>query len=392
MGANCPSRCCVCTGSSKLRPDDAANFECNLDDSEKPVRDESFPAASWSDICCFAPTDPVEVPAGPLPSDTGAALAPSAIARTVSRTEVEEDAKPEADEALQRPPTKVHVSPQEEVVLVSELEKPALEHKRTGTQSVSVCSGTGVATSSRMVKALTAAFRNQDRRRYASGNSNLPSDYRWLEGTLQTLGRNQGGSLGCKDLTTGKHFFPLFFLIGSCPNYLCGMQVVMYCVSLDGEVDFWWVKPMKDSEGSLERNTLNRHGKGPHKNDPGRSKSFLKPLADCFQKKECHDGTAFGIERVGDGDSKCMRAYVERTSGGESCKFFLDVVWQETWSSIWSRTSWVQGKLVYQKEFDSEQFFARQYSIVNNKITLFDQEEPSHEGILPGDFIKELAA
>lgn len=248
------------------------------------------------------------------------------------------------------------------------------------------------------MKAVTAAFTTKERRRYASGNSNLPQDYRWLESTLAILASNGGGSLGCQDLTTGKQFFPLFFLIGSCPNMWCGMQVVMYCVSLDGDVDFWWVKPaVKDGDvADVERATLNRHAKGPHKNDPGRSKQFLKPLADYFLNKErLVDGTTFGIERVGSGDeSKCMRAFLQRPSpspGGQPHKFYLDVVWQEDWgTAIFARTSYIKGKLVYQKEAAGPQFFARQYSIANNKIMLFDQEEPSDEGVLPGDFIKEL--
>lgn len=256
-------------------------------------------------------------------------------------------------------------------------------------------SGTASApTGSTFVKSLTTAFTPKEKRRYASGNLNVPQDYRWLEGTLEALARNEGSSLGCKDLSTGMQFWPLFFLVGSCPNMWCGMQVVMYSASPDGNVDFWWVKPKKDDGSEIEIDTLNRHGKGPHKNDPGRSKQFLKPLADFFVNKErLADGTVFGIERVGSGDDKCMRAYLERPSdGGQPCKLYLDVVWQEDWSSNPFARSYIKGKLVYQKEPDSEQFFARQYSITNNKLTLYEKEEPCPEGVLPGDFIKDLLA
>merc|ERR1719277_3002927 len=101
-------------------------------------------------------------------------------------------------------------------------------------------------------------------------------------------------------------------------NTFCGMQAVMYCASWDCQVDFWWVKPSKtaDSEGNfgIEQNTLSRHAKGPHKNDPGRSKQFYKPLADLFgQEGQCRDGSRFGIERVGScTGGRAVRAYIEQ--------------------------------------------------------------------------------
>lgn len=360
---------------------------------------------SWSDVCCFAPSSMgVDVHANdsttpPLPAQ------PPPDARTVSRVDEEDERAKVEITAAPSPPQLQEREPQRELAPKAAPPVSAAETthyddvdplprlaptRQSGVESNGMLSAQVAPTSSRLLKGLTAVLTPRDRRQHKSGNTNLPTDYRWLEGTLQTLSRNEGGSLDCRDLQTGKQFFPLFFCLGGCPNMWCGMQVVMYCVSLDGVVDFWWVKPNAQDGIDVEHNTLNRHAKGPHKNDPGRSKQFLKPLADFFQNKErLPDGTTFGVERLS--THECMRAFIERPlPGGQSTKYYLDLVWQEDWSTPFSRTSFIKGKLVYQQESDSQSFYARQYQVVNNKMILDDREEYSPEGVLPGDFIKDI--
>ena len=49
-------------------------------------------------------------------------------------------------------------------------------------------------------------------------------------------------------------------------------------------VDFWWIKPQASNPGALEPLTLPRNAKGPHKNDPGRSRAVYAPLAALFTR------------------------------------------------------------------------------------------------------------
>lgn len=254
-------------------------------------------------------------------------------------------------------------------------------------------SGKKVKKSTRILKAMT---RQETRRRISqtvtSSNINRPVDYAWLEGTLDKLARNEGASLGCKDTSTGKVFFPIFVLAGSCPNTWCGMQAVLYCVSSDNDVDFWWVKPEKSGGGkstSIEKNTLSRQAKGPHKNDPGRSKSFLKPLADLFQNgQKLADGTRFGIERTGsESTGKAMRAFIEH----QSEKSHMVLIWQEDWgNNPFTGRSYIKGKMMYQKDLNPSEFHSRPYAIVNNDLKVSVHEDPPWEGVIPGDHIKEL--
>jgi len=135
-----------------------------------------------------------------------------------------------------------------------------------------------------------------------SGNPNRPIDYLWLQETLEFIVRNDAAELGCTDLAINKAYYPIFLVAGGCPNMFCGMQAVVYCASSNGNVDFWWVKPDKTNPlgNTIERQTLNRHGKGHHKNDPGRSKPFYKPLADLFSGEEkCPvTGLRYKVEKV----------------------------------------------------------------------------------------------
>lgn len=228
-----------------------------------------------------------------------------------------------------------------------------------------------------------------------TGNANLPCDYKWLEGALSALSQNEAASLGCQDITTGKAFEPIFFIVGSCPNMFCGMQAVMFCVAQDGEVDFWWVKPARGGDDStLEVNTLNRHAKGPHKNDPGRSKPFYKPLADLFHEGgQSKDGFIFGVEKLVVGANRAFIQQESDADGQPGCRWFLTMVWQEDWTTNpFARSKCIEGKIVYQKHLKAEapEFFTRQYCIMNTSMSFSDYEECASSTVLPGLEVKNL--
>mmetsp|Transcript_62126 Transcript_62126/g.133588 ORF Transcript_62126/g.133588 Transcript_62126/m.133588 type:complete len:238 (-) Transcript_62126:63-776(-) len=223
---------------------------------------------------------------------------------------------------------------------------------------------------------------------------------------LSSMASNRAASLGCIDTVTGQDAEPLFFVFGACPNMFCGMQAVMYSASALGEVDFWWVKPSRSpNQGGVEAKTLNKNVKGPHKNDPGRSKPFYQPLADLFGK-ECGSGTRMqrqnvlkggvrlGLERVKAGEEggrEAVRAYLEQE--GQISKVFLNLVWQEDWTSNpFARSKYIKGKIIYQKDPQALQFFARQYSIVDGIMTIAPTEDLPFESVVPGNEIKALYA
>lgn len=229
--------------------------------------------------------------------------------------------------------------------------------------------------------------------RIKTGNTNEPQSYIWLEAPLKSIASNKAVDLGSVDAQTKKAFVPLFFVIGGCPNYFCGMQVIAYFISSngDGEVDFWWVKPTKGAGTETEHATLCRQTKGPHKNDPGRSKPFYKPLADMF--KEGHvaeDGRRYAIEAPP--GERCPRAFIEEdSSSGEREKLWLHLVWQEDWTSNpWSRSKYIKGKIVYQRRPEELEFYAREYCIKDGAFQFSMYEDAPFTTILPGETIKEL--
>jgi len=226
-----------------------------------------------------------------------------------------------------------------------------------------------------------------------SNNTNKPGDYVWLQEVLWNVVKNEAHSLDVVDTATSQGFTPIFFVLGSCPNTFCGMQAVMYSVSREREqdLDFWWVKPQKLTAVELERNTLSRNAKGPHKNDPGRSKPFYKAFADLFvQGSAGPPGMCFGIEKVnGKPHQSTARAYLKNDS--DDSKMYLHLVWQEDWTTNpFSSKKYIRGKIVYQKDLDVHEFFSRQYCIKNGAVSISDVEEPSFKTILPSDEIKDL--
>ena len=110
------------------------------------------------------------------------------------------------------------------------------------------------------------------------------------------------------------------------------MQAVLYALGLAAPasspiVDFWWVKPRASDPTALEAATLNRHGKGPHKNDPGRSRALYVQFADLFTGGS---GTvavgggklSFGLQSVGG----VTRAYIEQLENGH--RYYIYLIWQ----------------------------------------------------------------
>lgn len=224
-------------------------------------------------------------------------------------------------------------------------------------------------------------------------NTNLPSDYRWLEVVLWDLAKNQASSLTCSDMVSGRQFIPLFLVLGACPNTFCGMQAVMYSSSANNnsEIDFWWVKPTKSDSSRLEGSTLCKHSKGQHKNDPGRSKSFYKPLADLFQGEGSYmNGVRFSIGH-GTNGLKAPRACIEQVIGGKPTKHWLTMVWQEEWtSSPFAFSKYIKGKLVYQRDVESMEFYTKAYCIQNGTMTLSETEDPPFHVPVPGIEVKFL--
>jgi hypothetical protein len=98
------------------------------------------------------------------------------------------------------------------------------------------------------------------------------------------------------------------------------------------KLDFWWVKPKAAEPTALELQTLHRHAKGTHKNDPGRSRALYVQFADLFVGGE---GDAAGDARaVGGGMLRfgvtdidgAPRAFVELITSGE--RMYLYLIWQ----------------------------------------------------------------
>eukprot|EP00930_Biecheleria_cincta_P098086 TRINITY_DN89777_c0_g1_i1.p1 TRINITY_DN89777_c0_g1~~TRINITY_DN89777_c0_g1_i1.p1 ORF type:complete len:403 (+),score=69.73 TRINITY_DN89777_c0_g1_i1:51-1259(+) len=276
------------------------------------------------------------------------------------------------------------------------------------TQSREVSDTLSPASSSRLkrkqtrTKSLTAAlsrmvqFQAPDKaaeQRNHFWNANLPSDYSWLEVVLWTLGKNQASSLACIDMVTGRESIPLFFVLGACPNTFCGMQAVMYSSSAinNTDIDFWWVKPTKGDSTRLESSTLCKHVKGQHKNDPGRSKSFYKPLADLFQGEgSTMNGVQFSI-RHGTNGLRDPRACIEQVIGGIPTRHWLTMIWQEEWTSNpFAFSKYIKGKIVYQKDADVMEFYTKAYSIQNGTMTLSETEDPPFPTPVPGIQVKHL--
>lgn len=241
-----------------------------------------------------------------------------------------------------------------------------------------------------------------------SGNTNLPSSYVWLRDALRNLASNsspceamrrestvtrarsdKSGSAGDEK---SRSICPLLFVIGGCPNAMCGMQAVMFSVDGHKIVDFWWVKPSKSNPNELEQETLSRHEKGTHKNAPGRSGPFYQPLADLFQQGVRVRDWKFGLETISQDEDgiEVVRAFIQNEVEKDN-RLYILAMWQEDFPlNPFARSKYIKGKLVYQRSFKTEEYFSRQYEIIDGVSNIFDIEEGPVSNVLPGDAIKTL--
>lgn len=231
--------------------------------------------------------------------------------------------------------------------------------------------------------------------RHQFWNTNFPQDYAWLEPAIWSIAKNLSRGMKCKDLVSGQAYLPLFFVLGACPNAFCGMQAVMYCSSAANslDIDFWRVKPQKDDAHCIETETLCRQAKGPHKNDPGRSKPFYKPIADLFTQQASMNALSFGIEDVDDGSGgTAPRALIHHGAAGSKVdKHYLTMVWQEEWTqNPFSCHKYIKGKIVYQKDPEELEFFTKAYTILDGKMMLSEIEDSGFPSPLPGEDVKYL--
>lgn len=237
-------------------------------------------------------------------------------------------------------------------------------------------------------------------------NSNRVSSYRWLASVLKGIVEETGAG-GVRDSDSREPGTPLFVVAGGCPNGICGMQAMMYVWMKRGAVDFWWIKPSRSSAEQLERETMNKNSKGPHKNTAERSARLYQPLADKFM------GQAEGDFRFK--VDACGRACIVEVGTEDSptrTEFILYLVWQEDWSGAMARVKYIEGKLCYKKvrieleEVDDAEvlsaprsqketmipgFFARQYRIQNDRIWIAPSEdEEVVRSLLPPDTLQEM--
>lgn len=237
-----------------------------------------------------------------------------------------------------------------------------------------------------------------------SRNPNKISHFRWIRELLEKITRGEAdGSV--RDLDKNHAGTPLFVVAGACPNNFCGMQAVLFC-HVASHVDFWWVKPQATDGSSLEQMTLDLHSTGPFKNTAGRSRTVYAPLADKFncqsqgQTNSASSGNlAFGVDGNG-------RAYIEENNvAGERVRMLLYLVWQESWSSLLARKTFIEGKIFYQRSEGSERavgdhsttsqlgFFSRQYRIESSDISLAPwQDEEEIQALLPPDDAQDMYA
>lgn len=223
-----------------------------------------------------------------------------------------------------------------------------------------------------------------------SGNSNKPGDFVWLEYCLDQLAANKAASLGC----AGEHgdpLTPILFVIGGCPNSMCGIQAVMFAVSAKSVVDFWWVKPNKQSPKEIEHETLKRHETGKHKNAPGRSAPFYQPLADLFQQGVRVRDWEFGLAPANsESGTQIVRAFLRHGKAPDETLYIL-FMWQEDFPlNPFARSKYIKGKLVYQRSFGSAEYFSRQYELHDGAISIADFEEGPVSTVLPGESLKTL--
>eukprot|EP00658_Telonema_sp_P-2_P067842 TRINITY_DN5677_c0_g1_i3.p1 TRINITY_DN5677_c0_g1~~TRINITY_DN5677_c0_g1_i3.p1 ORF type:complete len:377 (+),score=99.09 TRINITY_DN5677_c0_g1_i3:157-1287(+) len=220
-------------------------------------------------------------------------------------------------------------------------------------------------------------------------NPNQPAAYSWMTPVLEAIVANQAQSLGAKT-EDDVGVTPLFAVAGACPSkgmMATPMQAIVYFLSPDDSVRFWWVKPLSTDGTKLSRRSLIATPKGKFKNIAGKAAAgAYTPLANFFQHGggECA-GLSFSIEMV----NGSARAVIQKGD----CRMWLSLVWQEEWTtSVMARKKFLKGKIVYQRDCNDECFFVRQYEIIGDALEIVDEEEgPFGPRVIPGNVVKHLA-
>lgn len=227
-------------------------------------------------------------------------------------------------------------------------------------------------------------------------NKNRVGSYPWLTQLLESVVANSSEPL--EDLSTGCPGRPLFVVAGACPNSFCGMQAVLYALMHTPRlIDFWWVKPSATDANSIEPQTINRHAKGAHKNDPGRSRALYAQFADLFSlgddedmlRKSTKGGGGllrFGVARHG--AMLPERAFIEQVVSGE--RYYVYFIWQEDWTSNpFARSKFIRGKIAYQRDPAAPQLYVRPYAYRDGTLDVpQDAQEYQIATALPPDGIK----
>jgi len=198
-------------------------------------------------------------------------------------------------------------------------------------------------------------------KKITSTNPNKVADYLWTQDVVTAIGLNTD--------TCGS--FPLFFVIGSCPNSLIKMQAIMFAYR-GNKVDYWWIKPSKNDAEQIERATLTYNTSGPWKNDPGKSKSVYDPVMQLFQQELRHENISFHI--IHDVRPRaCIYVHGENDIIKE--RLFTYVIWQEDWTvNPFSRSKFLKGKVVFKRAPTDCIFFAREFLLKDNLFKLIGED------------------
>lgn len=70
----------------------------------------------------------------------------------------------------------------------------------------------------------------------------------------------------------------------------------------------------------------------------------------------------------------------------------MNYIWMEDWTSNpFSRSKFLKGKIIYQRDLEAMVFVARQYRILDGEVSFWDHEEDPFSTLLSNsDNIKEL--
>jgi len=230
-------------------------------------------------------------------------------------------------------------------------------------------------------------------------NKNKVHEFGWVTPVPQAIVAN--AALPVLELQTGTRGQSLFLVCGGCPNSFCGMQAVLYAYmqTPTPTLDFWWIKPYKADSSRLDRATLDRHSKGEHKNDPGRSRALYAQFSDLFAlgggaEAEARASRAGGgklrFEVAWSGPSQSVpRALIVDVVSG--ARYYIYLIWQEDWTSNpFARSKYIKGKFVYQREPGASSFFARPYAYRDGVLSVppHPELEESVAAPMPTDAIQ----